>query len=142
MPALTSGKAKEDAAIAWVVELERQAGRVPRDTRYQGSPADIESGDRIIEVKAVGKSARGEFLWLETRQVQEAAANPDRFWLYLVENVAQGDPAAFRLKVFRGEGLRRLLEGAKERHYFEVPLRVAAYDGAPDRLSCSTALNS
>jgi hypothetical protein len=35
---LTSNKAKEDAAVAWVMELERAAGRQPRDTRYTGAP--------------------------------------------------------------------------------------------------------
>ncbi len=132
MPPLTSPKAKEDAAVAWVIQLERQAGREPRDTRYRGAPADIESGDRIIEVKAFGKHARGEFLWLETRQVQEAHAQPDRFFLYVVENVAQGDPVRFTLKIFGGEQLRRLLAWAKERHYFEVPLPVREYDSAPE----------
>jgi Domain of unknown function (DUF3883) len=131
---LTSNQAKENAAIAWVMELERQAGRHPRDTRHGGAPADIESDERIIEVKAFGKSARGEFLWLETRQVQEAAAQPDRFYVYVVENMAQDDPSLFQLKVFGGERLRRLLEGAKERHYFEVPLRVSDYDSAPSDL--------
>ena len=71
VPQLTTNRAKEDAAIAWVLELERHAGREPRDTRHRGAPADIESDDRIIEVKAVGKRARGEFLWLEARQVDE-----------------------------------------------------------------------
>ena len=33
---LTTNKAKEDAAIAWVMELELAAGRQPRDTRYTG----------------------------------------------------------------------------------------------------------
>jgi hypothetical protein len=32
---LTSGKAKEDAVIAWVMALEREQGRVPRHTRYK-----------------------------------------------------------------------------------------------------------
>ena len=53
---LTSNKAKEDAAIAWVMDLERAAGREPRDTRYTGAPADIESPPRLIEVKSFGTS--------------------------------------------------------------------------------------
>src|SRR3954452_21260922 len=96
---LTSNRAKEDAAIAWILELEQRAGRTPRDTRYRGAPADIESGDRIIEVKAFGKRARGEFLWLEPSQVEEARGAPDRFFVYIVENVTQGDPLHFSLRV-------------------------------------------
>src|SRR3954452_20392372 len=99
---LTSNRAKEDAAIAWILELEQRAGRVPRDTRYRGAPADIESGDRVIEVKAFGKRARGEFLWLEPRQVQAATDTPHQFFIYVVENVTQGDPRHFDLRVFGG----------------------------------------
>jgi hypothetical protein len=49
---LTSNKAIEDAAIAWVIELELAARRQPRDTRYTGAPADIESPPRLTEVKS------------------------------------------------------------------------------------------
>jgi hypothetical protein len=105
-----------------------------RDTRYQGAPADIESPPRLIEIKAVGKpSSRGDFLWLETRQVDEARVNPN-FFVYVVENVRQGDPALFRLKVYGGELLRRLVGGAKERRYYEVPVPVDVYGSAPDHL--------
>ena len=74
---LQGNKAIENAAIAWVMELERAAGREPRDTRHKGAPADVESGERIIEVKAFGRSCRGEDLWLEVRRVGEARRDPD-----------------------------------------------------------------
>jgi hypothetical protein len=96
MPELVGNKAIEDAAIAWVLELERHAGRTPRDTRYAAdAAADIESLPRLIEVKAFGKSNRGFGLWLETRQVDEARRNPD-FYVYVVENVRQGTPRCSR----------------------------------------------
>jgi Domain of unknown function (DUF3883) len=134
VPELRGNKAIEDAAIAYVMQREREAGREPTDTRYIGAPADIESPPRLIEVKAVGKpSCRGDDLWLETRQVDAARANSDYF-LYLVENVRQGDPAAFTLRVIGGEQLRRVLERAREKHYFEVPLPVREYDSAPTNL--------
>ena len=72
---LTSNKAKEDAAIAWVMDLERAAGRQPRDTRYTGAPADIESPPRLIEVKSFGTSNRGYDLLMEVSQVTEALRN-------------------------------------------------------------------
>lgn len=84
----------EDAAIAHVLQQEMAAGRHAFDARGQGSQADIE-GDRVIEVKAYGSSARGSDLWLETRQVKAAEDDPVRFHLMIVENVRQGDPAAF-----------------------------------------------
>jgi len=65
---LTGNKAIEDAAIKWVVELERAAGRLAEDTRYTGSAGDVESPPRVIEVKAAGRTCRGNDLWLETRQ--------------------------------------------------------------------------
>ena len=131
MPPLTTNRAKEDAAIAWVLELERRAGRNPRDTRNQGAPADVVSDKRIIEVKAFGERARGEFLWLETRQVEEARRAPGAFFIYVVKNVAQGDPQLFALRVFGGDRLARLLDRAQARHYFAVPLPVGEYDLAP-----------
>jgi hypothetical protein len=133
MPDLVGNKAVEEAAIRWVMELERAAGRVPRDTRYAGAPADIESPPRVIEVKAFGKSNRGFDLWLETRQVDEARRNR-HFYLYVVENVRQGDPARFTLKVLGPDRMGRLLERAKEQRYFTVPWPVADYDSCPSEL--------
>lgn len=135
VPELRGNKAVEDAAITFVIQREREAGREAIDTRHVGAPADMESPPRLIEVKAVGKpSGRGDgFLWMETRQVETARENPD-FYVYLVENVRQGDPAFFSLRVFGGEQLQRVLKRAKERRYFEVPLPVREYDSAPTDL--------
>lgn len=62
---------------------------------------------------------------LEARQIEEARSNPS---FYVVENVLQGDPAAFELRILGGEQLRRLVARAKERRYFEVPLPASEYD--------------
>lgn len=139
MPELRGNKAIEDAAIAWVIELERTAGRTPRDTRYRGAPADIESPPRLIEVKAFGRLNRGFDLWLETQQVDEARTNPD-FYVYVVENVAQGNPGEFTLKVLGGERLRALIAKAKERRYYTVPWPVADYDAAPNKLDAELVI--
>ena len=127
---LTSNKAKEDAAIAWVMELELAAGRQPRDTRYTGAPADIESPPRLIEVKSFGTSNRGYDLLMEVRQVEEARRNLD-YYVYVVENVSQGDPARFTLRVLGGTRLQRLLGRAKEYRGYSVPWPVADYDNCP-----------
>lgn len=124
---LQTNKAIEDATIGWVIEVERQAGRHATDSRYSGSVADVVSPPRTIEVKAYGGSARGQELWLETRQVEAARSDPD-FWLYLVENVRQGDPAQFRVLRIGGEELVALLQRATERRYYTVPFPVAVYD--------------
>ncbi len=136
MAELRGNKATEDGEIAFVMEREREAGREPIDTRYAGKPADLESPPRLIEVKAAGKpSARSDgFMWLETRQVETARDNTD-FYVYLVENVRQGDPAHFTMRIFGGGQLQRLLKRAREKRYFEVPLPVREYDSAPTDLS-------
>src|SRR5205085_9739226 len=103
----------EDAAIAWVIGLERACCRNPRDTRYEAAaPADIESPPRWIEVKAAGTSCLGNDLWLEPRQVEAALSNPN-FYVYVVENVRQGDPRFFTLKVLGGDLLQQLLKRRK-----------------------------
>ena len=127
-PELRSPKEVEDAAIAFVIDQEKHAGRNAHDTRYQGAVADLVSDGRVIEVKAAGTTFRGQDLWLETRQVEAARDDPEHFWLYLVENVRQGDPAHFRLLRLGGPQLQALVGKAKERRYYEVPLSVSVYD--------------
>lgn len=134
MTEIQGNKAIEDAAIAWVMQLEQRTGRTPEDTRHRGAPADISSPPRLIEVKAFGRSNRGYDLWLEVRQVEEARRNPD-FFIYVVENVRQGDPSKFTLKVLGGALLARLLQRAREQRYFTVPWPVADYDTAPASLT-------
>lgn len=117
----------ESAAITYVIECEAQEGRQAHDTRGRGVAGDLVSGDRVIEVKAYGTTARGTDLWLEVRQVEEARTNPD-FWVYVVENVRQGDPALFRLLCIGGDDLQGLISRARERRYYEVPFPVGVYD--------------
>lgn len=64
---------------------------------------------------------------MEVRQVEEARRNPD-FYVYVVENVRQGDSAEFTLRVLGGPRLQRLLERAREYRGFSVPWPVADYD--------------
>jgi hypothetical protein len=74
---IIGNKKIEDAAIAFVIDLEQRAGRVARDTRHRGAAADVESGGRIIEVKAFGGWLRTQgALLLEARQIDEAKRNP------------------------------------------------------------------
>jgi hypothetical protein len=124
---LVSNKTVEDAAIAFVIDYERQHGRLARDTRHRGAPADVESDDRLIEVKATGRSARGVDLPMEVRQVDEARTN-SAFHVYVVDNIRQGDPRQFGLIDLFGETLARLLNRAKEQRYYTVPFPVAVYD--------------
>ena len=103
--------------------------------------ADID-GDRLIEVKAYGSSARGQDLWLETRQVEAAESDPERFHLVVVENVRQGDPAEFRVLDISGDELKALLARKREKRYFEVPFPVAVYDALSARGGPATGTQS
>ncbi|MQA35958.1 protein NO VEIN domain-containing protein [Modestobacter roseus] len=134
-PPISGIKAIEDAAIAFVIEQETKEGRTARDTRQDNSAsADLISGDRIIEVKAAGTSSRGYDLWLEPAQYHAARADPDHSWLYLVENVRQGDPENFRLLRLGGQQLSDLLVKARRREYFTVPVPVAVHDALSEHL--------
>ncbi len=123
----TTNRQVEDAAIRFVIAREAAEGRQAKDTRGTGAAGDVASDGRVIEVKAYGGSARGQDLWLEVRQVEEARRNPN-FWLYVMENVRQGDPSQFRLLTVGGERLQALLARAVERRYYTVPWPVAVYD--------------
>jgi len=137
LPELVTNRAVEDAAIDWVMSLERAAGREPRDVRYARSAGDIESPPRTIEVKAIGKSARGADLPLEIPQLNAARENPD-FYLYVVDNVRQGDPALFQLRVLGGERLLRMLARVKEQRSYAMPWPVGDYDSCPLGLDART----
>lgn len=126
---IPGGAATENAAVKWVLNYEKHHGRVAHDARYQGEAVDVISSDRVIEIKAFGKSARGSDLFVEVSQVEEARKNP-AFHLYVVDNIRQGDPAKFRLIDLHGETLAKLLEHAKEQRYFVVPFPVGVYDTA------------
>jgi uncharacterized protein DUF3883 len=124
---IVGNKRIEDAAIRFVIDQERRFGRAARDTRHAAAAADIESDGRTIEVKAFGGWLRTQgAVLLEARQVQEARANAE-FYVYVVENVAQGDPAKYELGVIGGRQLQELLAGSKEHRYFEIPVRAADY---------------
>lgn len=127
---LVGNHAVETAAIAFVIAYEESQGRSAVDTRYKGAPADVESDGRMIEVKAVGGSGRGQDLPVEARQIAEAETNPD-FWIYVVDNVRQGDPTQFRLRMLGGEQLARLVAKKRVITYYTLPFPVAEYDVAP-----------
>ena len=122
----------ERKAVAYVIDFEQGEGRFPVDTHHKkGAAGDVESDGRIIEIKAYGQSARGQDLWLETRQVDEAERNPNTFWVYVVDNVRQGDPKKFGLRLLGGEQLARLIAKKRAQTTYIVPLPVAEYDSAP-----------
>lgn len=65
--------------------------------------------------------------------MERGRIDPD-LYLYVVENIGQGDPAAFTLKVLHGDRLRRLLDRAVARTSHEVRWPVPKYDVSPTGL--------
>jgi hypothetical protein len=123
-------KTIEDAAVRYVIEQEHRLGRAARDMRRQRGAPDIESGDRRIELKVVGAWLRTRGLLLFTPgQIRKAEQDSD-YYVYIVENVTQGDPSKFEVRVLHGDELRRLCAGAKPQRVY-VPVRVADYAKLP-----------
>lgn len=112
----------EKAAIEFVIEQERLQGRTARDTRGRRA-GDLESDSRIIEVKAFSGRWRSGLLYFTLPQLREGERNAD-YYVYIVENVAQGDPSKFDLRVLHGEDLQRLFARAKP-HRSYVAVRAA-----------------
>lgn len=141
-PPITRNKAVEAAAVLWVIGIERQAGRDPVDRRYEKPFAgDIWSDPRTIEIKASAGSYRGWFLPLEPVQL-EAARSDDEFYIYVIDNIGQGDPARFGLRILHGDQLRRLAQRAVARTSYELPWPVAEYDATPGIDALGEALGS
>lgn len=130
MTEIVGNRAIENAAIAYVIAFETTHGRSAIDTRGLGAAGDVESDARVIEVKAYGGVARGQDLWLEARQVAEAESNSN-FWVYVVDNVRQGDPTGFRLRLLGGGELARLIARKRVQTTYTIPFPVAEYDAAP-----------
>jgi hypothetical protein len=123
-------KETEQAAITHVLAVERAAGRDPRDVRTTGLPYDIDSAPRMIEVKAFSGSARSVPLALEHRQVNAAKANPERFYLYVVDNLAGPDGAEVGVRVLHGEVLLAMIERSRPQVTHWPTFRAAEYDQA------------
>jgi hypothetical protein len=123
-------KKTEQAAITHVMALERAAGRDPKDVRTSGLPYDVESLPRLIEVKAFSRTARSEALPLEHRQVEAARANPEHYYLYVVDNLAGVEGAEVGVRILHGEALLAMVERTQPQITYWPTFRAAEYDQA------------
>ena len=136
-----AGAKVEPAAVAWVMDYERRNGRAPVDMRYdRGFPGDLLSPPRVIEIKATATSYRGWFLPLEPIQFEHAKTD-DSFYIYVVENVGQGNPANFTLRILEPDHLKRLVERFAERRYFEMSWPTKDYDATPVETTAERGLS-
>jgi hypothetical protein len=117
----------ERIAIEHVIKLERAAGRQAEDVHDRGQPYDIASPPRKIEVKAFGGSARGAPLPLEERQVKAARDDPDNYYVYVVDNVADGQKT-IEVRVLHGTVLHEMLDRATPHVTYWPTFRTGEYD--------------
>lgn len=123
-------KETEQAAIAHVMALERAAGRDPKDVHALGHPYDVDSSPRMIEVKAFGRSARSEPLPLEHRQVTAAKANPEHYYVYVVDNLAGIGGAEVGVRILHGETLLTMIERSRPQITYWPTFKATEYDQA------------
>jgi Protein NO VEIN, C-terminal len=112
------------------MQIERAAGREPEDVHLRGLPYDVSCPPRKIEVKAFGGSARGAQVPLEQRQVTEALADPENYYVYVVDNVARADHGEMALRVLHGQTLRAMIERTTPHVTYWPTLHAAEYDAA------------
>jgi hypothetical protein len=74
---IIDNKATEDAAIAWVMQLEIAAGRSPQGARYRGAPADIEPKADLARRPA--NSGLSLLLQGQAHRGEPRAGGPDPF---------------------------------------------------------------
>ncbi|WP_406840929.1 DUF3883 domain-containing protein [Streptomyces sp. AHU1] len=127
---MVGNKETEQAAITHVMALERAAGRDPKDVRVSGLPYDVESLPRLIEVKAFSRTARSEALPLEHRQVEAARANPEHYYVYVVDNLASAEEAEVGVRILHGEALLAMIERTRPQITYWPTFRTAEYDQA------------
>lgn len=117
----------EQIAIEHIMELERAAGRFPEDVHRRGVPYDVDSPPRKIEVKAFSKSARGQAIPLEHSQFRAAHDDPDNYYIYVVDNVANPEQA-IGVRVLHGASLRGLLDRCRPSTTYWPTFRTGEYD--------------
>ncbi|MEV6103245.1 DUF3883 domain-containing protein [Streptomyces sp. NPDC051940] len=120
----------EDAAIEYVIALEAAHGREAVDARAAGAPYDVKSPPRKIEVKAFSGSARTQPLPLEGRQVAAAQADPEHYYVYVVDNLGQSDGAAVSVRIVHGDLLLAMIERSRPHVTYWPSFKAAEYDQA------------
>lgn len=127
---LTSNKAVETAAIDWVIEVERDAGRDAVDAR--GSQSRCGHRDPTLHYRGEGARTLGTWPRPVARAITDRGGRLQRGVLRLRGGErTPGDSAHFQLRVLGGRQLRTLLERSRERRYFTVPWPVSRYDAMP-----------
>lgn len=92
------------AGVARVLAYERGCGREPNEMAHSNAGFDVESFDkrgelvRRIEIKSTGGRWSVAGVMVSRRQHQQAVADGDLFWLYVVENAQDDDFRIYRIQ--------------------------------------------
>lgn len=110
----------EQAAVDFVLDYERRNGGNPRDVSKERRGFDIESGNKIIEVKGRGteKPPFVEFNQYNFAAMQRALKEGKEFWLCIVYNINNGNPKLIKLDVIE------IIKRADFVYHWEIPVRA------------------
>ena len=92
------------AGVARVLEHERKCGRQPLEKAHSNAGFDVESLEkrgelvRRIEIKSTGGQWSTAGVMMSRRQHEQAVADGDLFWLYVVENALDSDYRIYRIQ--------------------------------------------
>lgn len=126
-------------AIEHVIAQERKDGRRPENVSRKGMPFDISSPPRKIEVKSFRRSARGDVITLKNRQYKAAMADPENFYIYVVDKVSSAAGASIGVRVFHDALLAELLNQPVRtsrigrRSWFRIMIESAKVSNDPKR---------
>lgn len=140
MVKIPGNEAVEDAAVAYVLDRERSAGRHPRDVRYQGAAGDVENPSRLIEVKPFSRSW-GSLNGSSPARFKRHDNTPTSTSTWSSTS-ARATRSSSRSRCSAGSGCSGLLAGVKESHSFEMPWPVADFDTTPSEVSAAMAIHA
>ena len=114
----------EKKAMEYVMQYEREHGGSPEDRSKDGRGYDIESGNKIIEVKGRGKKRPSivHFNQYNYAAMQRALEENKEYWLYIVTNIYNDDPKLIKMNTT--ETIKR----GKVRHGYDIRLRKADFE--------------
>jgi len=114
----------ENIAINYVIQLEEKRGNEPIDRRKEKLGFDIESGNKIIEVKGRkgSKASLIHFNQYNFASMQEAIRDGKEYLLYIVKIF---DDNSKKLKIM---DVPEIISRAKVKHGYEIKFRKADFE--------------
>lgn len=117
-----SNKEIENRAVEVVLNYELRKNRNARDVRREGRSCDVESTERIIEVKGIAKtlSNSGNWRFIQQKSVQ-LMLKENNFYIYIVDNLENGVDSAGIYILNRTESLPYLKIAPQVFYTLQIP---------------------